>query len=339
MKNANKVSVTSKSFRTSKYFRFFIILLLVALVVMSGVLIKMYIEINHENSSQNGSGHSIIANMDKNIEEYEIYESDEGFLGISDREKRIIIEPVWEEIIIISENRFIVKKTFGNSSKMGVIDCDSNIVVPMIFDSFSSLSNEFVGGFIENGFVLFDKKVQPICTNVWTSYKFSDGIIYLNDDEDEYRGKIANGKFQFIYLGICREAGGMPFEMIMTEQQQINTLGIDNAKRIADIAQGYLLYLISGNEDRISDLTTSQYLSSLLSNAIFADCEIKSITDCRLEITEEKSKDLYSLKMMINYDYSKDDVTVENISSEIIFNMVKDENNRIVLKSINKTEL
>lgn len=341
MRKISKVSITSKTFRASKYFKFFIMFLLTILVIMSVVLIKMYIEINQENNVPNGSGYNIITQMDKSIEEYEIYENDEGFLGISDKEGRIIVEPLWEQIFILSENRFIVKKTFGDLPKMGVIDCDSNVIVPMIFESFSSLNNDFVGGFTGNGneFVLFDKNAVPLSSNVWSDYRISDNIIYLNDENGEYRGKFSDDKFMFIYLGICREADGIPFELVMTEQEQINRLGIENAERIADIAQGYLIYLISGNEDRISDLTTSQYLSSLLSNAIFANCEIKSITDCSLEIIEEKSKISYNLKMMINYDYSKDDVTVENISSEITFNMVRDENNRIVLKSINKTEL
>lgn len=342
MKKISKVSITSKTFRTSRCFKLLIMFLLTVLIVMSIVLIKVYIDMNSEESGKNGSAGSIITHMDKNIDEYKICMGDNELLGISDKEERIIVEPVWEEIFILSENRFIVSKTLNGEKKMGIIDCDSNIVVPFVFKNFSSISNEFVGGFTSenNDFVLFDKKANLLSGKVWTAHRFSDKIIYLNDEKNEYRGKISDDdKFRFIYLKLCREAGGIPFEFVMTEQEQIGNIGIENAGRIADIAQGYLTYLISEDKNVIKDLTTEQYLSALSSNAFFKDCSITDINVSNLEITEEKSKMLYNLKMMISYDYSKDNVTAENISSEITFNMVKDENNRIVLKSINKTEL
>ena len=43
--------------------------------------------------------------------------------------------------------------------------------------------------------------------------------------------------------------------------------------------------------------------------------------------------------ILANYNYKNKNIEINGISSEIIFNMVFDENNRLILKSINKTEL
>ena len=82
-----------------------------------------------------------------------------------------------------------------------------------------------------------------------------------------------------------------------------------------------------------------QYFQSLSSNNFFEGCNLNSISDFSFEIKQEKSKISYDVSILANYNYKNKNIEINGISSEIIFNMVFDENNRLILKSINKTEL
>lgn len=342
MKKISNISVSSKDVLSNKYFKAVIIILLIVMIIMSAVLIKVYIDVNKKNAENNNSAKNIITQMEKNIDEYTIFEDENGFLGVSDKNERVIIEPYWDDIYILSEDRFIVGREFNDVKKMSIIDNESNILVPFTFETFRSFSSEFVGGFTgnDNDFFLFDKKGELLADNIWTGYKYSDGMMYLNDSEDEYRCKFADDAFQFVYVNFCRSPGNVPFNIILTDPDKIRKIGTDDLKRIADITEGYLDFLISGNSSSdIADLTSEQYYSALSSNDFFKECNVKKISDCSLDFSEEKSGTSFNVKLVVNYDYKKKKLDLKNISSEIIFNIVRDENNRLVLKSINKTEL
>ncbi len=342
MKKISKISVSSKDVLTNKYFKAVIIILLIVMIIMSVVLIKVYIDINKKDTENDNSAKNIITQMEKNIDEYTIFEDENGLLGVSDKTERVIIEPYWDDIYILSENRFIVGREFDNDKKMGIIDNDSNILVPFTFKTFKSFSSEFIGGFTgnNNDFFLFDKKGEILADNIWTGYKYSDGMMYLNDSGDEYRCKFVDGVFQYVYVNFCRAPGNISFNIALTDPDKIRKTGVNDLKRIADITEGYLVFLISGNNNSdIADLTSEQYYSALSSNDFFKGCNVKKISDCSIDFSEEKSVMSYNVKLIVNYDYKKKDIDLKNISSEIIFNIVRDENNRLVLKSINKTEL
>lgn len=341
MKKISKVSVSSKAILTSRYFRVLVILLLIVLAVMSSVLIKVYVDVNQENKINDSSDKNNIVHTGNSYDEYTVFENEDGFLGVSEKKSgRLIIEPVWENVYVLCENRFIVGRTLTDSKKMGIIDIDSNIVVPFIFNSFRSFSDDFIGGFTGNGdeFILFDKYGEPLSDRLWTNGRYSNGVMYLNDSDDEYRCRYVNDEFRFIFVGFQRNPDKIPLEMTLTDPEKIRKAGIGNLNRIADIADRYLKYLFSGGGD-ISELTSEQYYSALSSNDFFKGCKINAISDFSLEITEEKIGTVYNVRMIVSYDYKKNEVEMKNISSEIIFIIVSDENNRLVLKNINKKEL
>lgn len=325
---------------SNRYFKFIIAALLVLFAVMAAILIKTYIDINLEESVKDGSAENIIAQMDNNIDEYNVFENENGLLGVSEKDDHVFIEPVWNDIYILSGDRFIVSRVFDKKKKMGIIDRDSNILVPFIFESFKSISNDFTGGFTGDNedFILFDKKGNVLSENIWTGYRYSEKIIYLYDGESEYRGKYENGELEYIYIDIKCSPGNIPMDTIFADPIKINDFGVENINRISDIVCVYLEYLFLGNGD-ISDITTEQYYTELASNNFFKNCRIKSVSDFKADIIKEKNSYSYNIKLTINYDYGKGNANLANITSEITFNIAGDANNRLILKSINKAEL
>ena len=279
--------------------------------------------------------------INDNIEDYHVLETENGYYGVADKSERVVIEPVWDNVRILSVERFIVSSEIGGELKTGIIDGNSNAVVPFIFENFKTLNSEYMAGYIkDSGFILFDRVGNLISDKIWTDYEYSDKVMFLRSDDDEYHLKNTDGNSEYEYISLHRTPGSIPLNIEIDESDEIADIGIYNIERIADITDKYLNYLIAGGTGyNISDITTEQYQSTLSVNDMFRDCNISRIWNFDIEETYENMTPSYNVKVVVEYDYRTSEIELENISSEITLNIVKDENNRLVLKSINKIEL
>lgn len=339
MKKISSVPIVTPKFSSGKYVKLFIAFLIAALIIMALMLIKVYFDVNKKNK-ENESDNNITMQNYGSFKDFEVYENENGLLGVVKNE-RVIIEASWEDVFILSENHFIVGKNIAGVKKMGIIDSYGNLISPFIFSEFRSLSSDFIGGFINESdeFILFDKYGNVLNNKIWDSYECDGSIISLGRNGDFYRGENTEKGFQFNYIDINRRVNDIDMSVKISEAEKISMIGAENILRTADIVGGYLQALISGNVKNISEFTSEQYFQTLSSNNFFENCSLKSISDFSIEIKQEKSKVSYDVRILTVYDYKNKDININGISSELIFNIVFDENNRLILKSINKTEL
>lgn len=339
MKKIRSVSISSKKFPSGKYIKLIIVFLMSALVIMALILIKVYFDVNKKNMEKESSNNITMQNYGS-YNGFEVFEDENGLLGVVNND-RVIIDAAWENVFILSENRFIVGKRIADTKKMGIIDLYGNIVSPFIFSEFRSLGNDFIGGFTGNGneFFLFDRYGNVQYNKLWDSYEYDGSIITLGSGGDLFSGEITDKGFRFNNIDLVRKVNNVGITINFSGSEKINKVGVENILRTADIICGYLQALVNGNMENISDLTSEQYFQSLSSNNFFEGCNLNSISDFSFEIKQEKSKISYDVSILANYNYKNKNIEINGISSEIIFNMVFDENNRLILKSINKTEL
>ena len=340
MKKIRSVSISSKKFPSGKYIKLIIVFLMSALVLMALILIKVYFDVNKKNMEKESSNNNITMQNYGSYQGFEVFEDENGLLGVVNND-RVIIDAAWENVFILSENRFIVGKRIADTKKMGIIDLYGNIVSPFIFSEFRSLGNDFIGGFTGNGneFFLFDRYGNVQYNKLWDSYEYDGSIITLGSGGDLFSGEITDKGFRFNNIDLVRKVNNVGITINFSGSEKINKVGVENILRTADIICGYLQALVNGNMENISDLTSEQYFQSLSSNNFFEGCNLNSISDFSFEIKQEKSKISYDVSILANYNYKNKNIEINGISSEIIFNMVFDENNRLILKSINKTEL
>lgn len=144
MKKIRSVSISSKKFPSGKYIKLIIVFLMSALVIMALILIKVYFDVNKKNMEKESSNNITMQNYGS-YNGFEVFEDENGLLGVVNND-RVIIDAAWENVFILSENRFIVGKRIAIPKK-GIIDLYGNIVSPFIFSEFRSLGNDFIGGF------------------------------------------------------------------------------------------------------------------------------------------------------------------------------------------------
>lgn len=341
MKKINKINISDKNNKMNWHIKLMFIFLFCTLVVMLAALIKFYYDVNKENN-QAYLDSNIITDLSTDKTNYKIIRNDDGMLGIVDSEGRSVIEPQWDNIYILNSNRFAVQKKINDVLKMGIIDSDENYITPFIYTKFISVDNDYLIGYFENetGFSVFDTCGNLITDKKWLKYQY---------DKDNKKLTLSNDSGDYIFLNdnnkiICSE---IKFSRKIKSEINI-TFDVNNAELIEqtnsddlfdifNIMCTYFEALTSNNMEEIKKITNDQYYSSLSLNNFFNNCEIKNISNVKIEkfISEECT---YILSVEVIYDYKNHEKNIKNLKSLLSLTVIKD-GDSMILKSINKEEL
>ena len=341
MKKINKINISDKNNKMNWHIKLMFIFLFCTLVVMLAALIKFYYDVNKENN-QAYLDSNIITDLSTDKTNYKIIRNDDGMLGIVDSEGRSVIEPQWDNIYILNSNRFAVQKKINDVLKMGIIDSDENYITPFIYTKFISVDNDYLIGYFENetGFSVFDTCGNLITDKKWLKYQY---------DKDNKKLTLSNDSGDYIFLNdnnkiICSE---IKFSRKIKSEINI-TFDVNNAELIEqtnsddlfdifNIMCTYFEALTSNNMEEVKKITNDQYYSSLSLNNFFNNCEIKNISNVKIEkfISEEYT---YILSVEVIYDYKNHEKNIKNLKSLLSLMVIKD-GDSMILKSINKEEL
>lgn len=341
MKKINKINISDKNNKMNWHIKLMFIFLFCTLVVMLAALIKFYYDVNKENN-QAYLDSNIITDLSTDKTNYKIIRNDDGMLGIVDSEGRSVIEPQWDNIYILNSNRFAVQKKINDVLKMGIIDSDENYITPFIYTKFISVDNDYLIGYFENetGFSVFDTCGNLITDKKWLKYQY---------DKDNKKLTLSNDSGDYIFLNdnnkiICSEikfSRKIKSEINITfdvnNAELIEQINSDNLFDIFNIMCTYFEALTSNNMEEIKKITNDQYYSSLSLNNFFNNCEIKNISNVKIEkfISEEYT---YILSVEVIYDYKNHEKNIKNLKSLLSLMVIKD-GDSMILKSINKEEL
>ncbi|MEE0185400.1 MAG: WG repeat-containing protein [Oscillospiraceae bacterium] len=341
MKKINKINISDKNNKMNWHIKLMFIFLFCTLVVMLAALIKFYYDVNKENN-QAYLDSNIITDLSTDKTNYKIIRNDDGMLGIVDSEGRSVIEPQWDNIYILNSNRFAVQKKINDVLKMGIIDSDENYITPFIYTKFISVDNDYLIGYFENetGFSVFDTCGNLITDKKWLKYQY---------DKDNKKLTLSNDSGDYIFLNdnnkiICSEikfSRKIKSEINITfdvnNAELIEQINSDNLFDIFNIMCTYFEALTSNNMEEIKKITNDQYYSSLSLNNFFNNCEIKNISNVKIEkfISEECT---YILSVEVIYDYKNHEKNIKNLKSLLSLTVIKD-GDSMILKSINKEEL
>ena len=341
MKKINKINISDKNNKMNWHIKLMFIFLFCTLVVMLAALIKFYYDVNKENN-QAYLDSNIITDLSTDKTNYKIIRNDDGMLGIVDSEGRSVIEPQWDNIYILNSNRFAVQKKINDVLKMGIIDSDENYITPFIYTKFISVDNDYLIGYFENetGFSVFDTCGNLITDKKWLKYQYDkdNKTLTLSNDSGDYIFLNDNNKIICSEIKFSRKIKSeINITFDVNNAELIEQINSDNLFDIFNIMCTYFEALTSNNMEEIKKITNDQYYSSLSLNNFFNNCEIKNISNVKIEkfISEECT---YILSVEVIYDYKNHEKNIKNLKSLLSLTVIKD-GDSMILKSINKEEL
>lgn len=347
MKISNLFS-TEAAVKNGKYFKWLLILLCGLLVIMTIALIKFYFEVN-KNSPEKKSENAAVTEFDENENGYKTFENEDGKIGVTDKDGRVVIKPEWNNAFCLGSDRFIVSVNVGGTDKMGIIDIDENIISPFIFNKFEAVSPAvsknpgIIKGYVseENGYIIFDSSGNLLNGRIWDDVSETDGQISLTKGNDSFSAMRIGTKISVTSADMIRNADGRLIYVKTKDSTLLTSAETETLSRIMDISSEYLDALMNGKKDTIAGLTEEQYYSALAENNIFDSCNINKIYECTISVNNGKNAgdDSYVFSSKADYDYIAEDTEIKNIVSEISLNIVKNSQGKFIIRSISKTDL
>lgn len=339
MKRISKIKISDKYLRTKWYVKLFIAGLALILISMIAVLLKFYFDVNKESDSTIPDG-NIIADFDNVKNNYIIFRNDEGLSGVKDTNDRYIIEPQWNNIFFLSNERFAVEQKDGDMLGIGIIDSDENLITPFVFKKIEPIGKEFIAAYFKdkNGFALLNVEGDIISDKIWTSFEYDEKskIVTLKDSTGSYGYKYENDILICDNVNFSSRINNYNVSYFTDDREIIENISSDKMYSIFNSACIYFSSLISGNTNNIAVITKEQFLKSLSADTLFDNCIIKSIKN--LEINYSDNLNEYTFSAEITYDYHDGEKTIENLKSLVSLNFIENEEYAVILKSINKEE-
>ncbi len=336
-----KIKIVKQNIKPKWYVKLFIVGLSCILILMVIVLVKFYFDVNNRSSGDTVTDGNIIADFDIVKNNYTIFRNGDGFSGVKDINDRYVIEPRWNNVFFLNDGRFAVQQKNGEKLLIAVIDSEENFITPFIFEKLVSVGNNFIVAYFnnQNGFALLDTKGNIISDKMWTSFEYDEKNEYitLKRDYDSYQYKYENDIIQCVGVNFKARINNCEVVYNSDNLKMIKDISPDKMYNIFNSACIYFSSLILGNMDDISAVTDEQYLESVSTNNIFKNCTIKSIKNLTIDISEYESKG-YTFSAEISYDYQDEIKLITNLNSLVSLNFIDNENNVVVLKSMNKKE-
>jgi len=272
---------------------------------------------------------------------YTVFKSSENLYGVIDNNERVIIEPIWNDIIFTSSGKMIVSKNIDNNYYSGVIDNQDNILIPCIYSEFEEVNKDVIIGYLyeNNNIVVFNGDFLPYINEEWDRCVVNNNFIFLYKDSIRYMGRIKEGKLDLIKMDVSGSIMDKPFKLsVYGDKYKINS----NYKLMQEIFNISLVVFEQLFKFNYENLDINN--SNIIQNASMKDYEFLRLYNVAFDICE----DIYSrTNYRLNVDFQcipKSNLDFEeNFQNKLDYTIsiciIKDRNGKLTIKSIDKKEI
>lgn len=276
-----------------------------------------------------------------------------GYYGMVAPSGIEIIQPIWNSIDVLSEDRFIVGRINDSASvSMGILDSYENVIVPMIFNSIVWENEYFLVGTLSenNKKVLFGKDGNTKLGQEWDECTIDGDTATLKKGGTTAVVQSDEGcNYTYTLLEIPFELFGNDFSVSIKSPL---TDGISAYEDYSTIVENFVTYceaMFQSDTDMVRSITNSQYYNSLISNML-PDCNFREVNNL-IVYGRVSSEDGVGMVYHVDFNlvYSSD-VTIldetscidEDFQEQEVSNVklkmefVRSDEGSIVLKSVEK---
>jgi hypothetical protein len=271
-----------------------------------------------------------------------------GYYGIVNSNGSEIVSPIWNDVEVLSEDRFVVSRVVDSASiAVGILDNYENLVVPLLFNSISQENDYFrVGTLSENGKkILFDRYGNVQLYEEWDSCELDGDIAKVKKDNvTALVTANTDGVCSYTSLYIPTSICGKDFSVTVKSPVCDGTSALEDYLSVVNALSTYCEAIFNSDADTIRTLTNSQYYNSLISNML-PNCQLSHISNVSVYGESDDGLDgavVYHADVKLTYTSDPtilDDGTPSKEMNTVLVSMqcVRDQDGSIVVRSAEKT--
>lgn len=259
----------------NKHTRLVVALLFIVIILLAAAIFRFY-RSNSQNAGSSSDAAEIIRKLSSDKLGNDIFEGENGLVGVADSGDRIIVEPEWTELQFAGENNCIASKRIGGRMLTGCIDLEGNVTVPVIYKnitpySFGDFSYYLAESDTDGSCIIYDESFAPLFMNSWDSCIAEENGFTLTHDDNIFSYTCGEDGLTCTNADISGEAMDRHFSFSLSSRAILSQLSCNDLAEISDSISDYLSFAFTGDRSYLGVAAANDEYSRF--SELFADAE------------------------------------------------------------------
>jgi len=242
------------------------------------VLTRFYFDVtkNTEQHARDSRAVSVV----RKFGNMQIFESVNGFYGISDSSQTVIIEPDWIEIPDITPEMAIVSGRLENTVLTGGIDYEENMILPFVFRSMKSLGDGWHLGIVDadGSCILYDRNYHPVFQESFSEINYQDQVLRTEKDGCIFQYDMSGSAPVLLSAELVSTVLGEYLHWKISNQVYLAELDSKDLRTISHHASAYMQMLEQNDFSALSEIAAIESVSSLTKPGLLGGMQFDSIS-------------------------------------------------------------
>lgn len=237
-----------------------------------------------------------------------LFEGTNGLWGAANANGRVLIEPTWYYLRIMSDSVLIARRGDGKSAAFGLIRTSGEQLVPFIYHSIvpvaASGSDLWIASFYENDqqrFHLYHADGTRWSDTAWDSCSYENGMLLLETGASRWQGALDGQHIGWTDWHTVYPVGLHTLTVDFDEAELKRLPPAETLSDIGEAAAGYLRYLFITRQHPDKTMLPEESKAEVLVDYRYISCRLVSAKISRIKVLETKGLPSYLVQMQIRY--------------------------------------
>ena len=249
-----------------------------------------------------------------------LFEGTNGLWGAVNANGRVLMEPTWSNLRIMSDSVLVARRSSGRFASYGLIRTNGEQLVPFIYQSVvpvaASGSDLWVASFAENGkdyFHLYHADGTRWSDTAWDSYTYEDDVLTLESGADKYQGVLQGGQIEWTALSTSYPVGLHTLTVDFDETELKHLPPADILNEIGNASADYLRYLFITKQHPDKSLLPEESKAEVLVDYRYISTRLVTAEISRIKTLETDGLPAYLVQMQVKYQVTDEHGGIEDV--------------------------
>lgn len=234
------------------------------------------------------------------------YES--GLWGLRSATGRVLIQPSWHSLRMMSDTVLIARKGGGDNDRYGLLQTNGDLIVPLIYTSFHQIADDIWAAEISEGsreqYHLYHADGTRWQDAAWDTCTYTDGLLTLTSGRNIFTFTVGDGALHRQSWYSEHDVGLHTVRMQFSEAQLGRFPADDVLLSLGDSAAKYLNYLFLGGDAPDSALISAEDPAAVKVGYRYTNCTLATANVSRLLTLQTGGYPSYLMQIQVTYKRS-----------------------------------
>ena len=249
-----------------------------------------------------------------------LFEGTNGLWGAVNANGRVLIEPTWVYLRIMSDSVLIARRSEGKATEFGLLRTNGELLVPFIYQSIVPVaaadSDLWIAAFTESGkqhYHLYHADGTRWSDTAWDSCAYENGMLTLEAGSSRWKGRLKEKRIEWSEWSKAYSVGLHTLTVECDEAKLKHLPPAETLSEIGESAAAYLRYLFITRQHPAKTLIPEESRGEILVDYRYISCRLVSAEISRIKVRETDGLPSYLVQMQVRYQIADDNGAVSDV--------------------------